>query len=420
MSKKEIGSIGRSKRKGRYGVVSNVNQEDYVNSSSAMSGTKKEDVPLIKIDGINDFLEGAFDLPKASESKEKVIEVGFRILGFPVTEKLLSHLPTAIQSDQIGNLLPFLPFAYHKRFGETYSDRICSLSVRAGKCPICTGRKELFASPEYEEGLIDKTDIMKDTGFGTRTVALFFAMVYYDGEITGPHPVVVNLTNEKATMGDKDNFFDLIEDAATPKTLRQADVLPLDYYADGEGSRWLITEYKRTLYTGSKGSYPFWKISSVTPVKQLGDSDAADVWWPEIDGEDGAGVIDVFEVLNMPDRAELEVIASSSVNFVLRKAGKGKGGTSDVSDDTKPDRSPDSSKRKTQDVDLETITWEDLTEMDADALVDVGCEAGGDAEELELLGEANESRLRRTIAKMLGIKPSVIRQKSADTADGGR
>lgn len=410
----------RTDRKSRYGVVT-TDQSTYVASAMATGSSSRVDIPLIKIEGVNiDVLDNQFELPKARDYEEDSLEIGFRILGFPVTEKLLNHLPTAIQSDQIGNLLPFFPFSFHRRFGDTFSDRVCTTSVRAGACPICKYRRELFRSPEFERGSIDKYDIM-GANFGTRAVAVFFAMIYFDGEVTGPHPTVVNLTNEKSSMARFDNFFDLVDKLTTPKRLIKDDVLPLDYYADGEGSRWLIAEYTRAIYAGEsttpastkprKGGYPYWKLSSISPVEELMGEHAADIWWPDVetdDGvEDGAKVVDVFDVLNVPDLEEIQKIADDAAKYLLRKNKDDTTGVDWIDKDIDDEEEGDDIKDDPRvSYDLDSLTWSDLVEMNADELVEVGEDAGGDAEELELLGVANESRLRRSVAKMLDIKPS--------------
>ncbi len=424
--------LGKPKAKKRYGIVS-VSSADIAASRAEEvnqgrgGGTTAVQVPLTKIDGINaEFLLPQFELPSVNDCEDSSIEVAYRILGFPITEKLLNHLPDAVTTDLIGQLLEYFPLAFHRRFGATYSDRICSVSTRTGKCPICDGRKHLFGSDEYSSGVLTKYDIMR-ANFGTRNIALFFAMVYYNGELTGPHPVVTNLTNPFAKIKRHDNFFDLVGDLTKVKSttsIRRSEALPEDYYSNGEGSRWLIAEYKRAVYEASdsqgsqglpSGTAPrrsggaFWKLNTITPMKTIeGVGDAADIWWPELEVggniDDALEFIDVIGVVNHTDPEELGAITKDAVDYVMGRASR-------ANAQAQPDAGglADDTAIETEVTSDSDYCWQDIVSATPNDLVDLVEEHGGDVGSAEDLADAGDTAgLRRFTARLLGIRPERV------------
>lgn len=405
--------------KKQYGIVP-MSTKEYVESASESTagGSKRIDVPLIKVENEENQNEeiitgGVFNLPSPEECKEATIEVAYRILGFPVTKQLLAHLPANVTTEHIGSLIPFYPFAYHKRFGSTWSDRVCPNSTRTAKCPVCEGRIALFQSAQYKSGSITKDDILKNGGFGTRQIGMFVAQVYFDGEDKGVCAVTVPLTNEMAVNARHDNFFDLVGNLTTPKKLLAGDNLPLDYYSNGDGSRWLVAEYTRALYgednkaapvaDGDKkkryAPRPYWKLSKITPLKEIeGVGKAEDIWWPEIKKKDGAELVDIYALINHTPVEELQAIAEESVNRLL----------SPKTYQTKTRRNEEDAGDKAPAVDAEKLDWASLLDMDIGDLIALGEAKGGDAEELTLLGESNVAVLRRSVAKLCGVIPKAV------------
>lgn len=386
------------KTRKRYGIV-DMNKSEYVEAAAeAASGSGvRIDRPLVKVDGVNlDILSPMFELPSVHDTQNATLEVAFRIVGFPVTQKLLNHLPQNVTEEHIGQLLPYMPFTYHRRFGVNWTDYICPESTRSYKCPVCAERIRLFRSEEYRDGKITKDDIIKEGGFGTRMKALFFAQVYFDNTLTDVCPVLVDLTNERVSTSKGENFFDKIEDLSTQKKLLSSETLPRDYYADGDGGRWLVAEYKRAVYPGAGGrSFPFWKLDKITPTKELtGLPDPAEVWWPEVKGEDGASLVDVYEVLNVATKDELSKVTADKVDALHNFVAKG---TS-----IKP------SDNGGEEISTATVelNWPAIVGADATQLVTWGVEAGLDAESLTLIGEANIAALRRNVAKAYGVVPT--------------
>ena len=401
--------------KKQYGVA-NISKKEYSEAAAQNSGgSGAVTVPLLKIDAGDGYdntkiLAGIFELPDAVETKEATIEVAHRILGIVVTKDLLGHLPTNITAEHLGSLVPFMPFAFHRRFGATYSDRICPASTRTGRCAICDGRMELFRSEQYKNGVVTKDDIIKNGGFGTRQVALVFSRVYFNGEDLGVRAWVTALTNEQAANAKFDNFFDLVANLTTPKKLLAGETLPVDYYSNGDGARWLVAEYTRALYQDDKKDAagesqrkrpprPYWKLSKITPTREIvGVGKAQDIWWPEVGKKDGAEIVDVYAVINHTASELLEAAAKEKVQSLLNprprsatptprsEGGAGGGTAAPVARDDAP-----------------TPTWEQIVGMDIEELVVVGTAHGGDSESLELTGSANIAALRRSVAKLCNV-----------------
>ena len=389
-----------------YGVV-DVSAEEIAaeTANNTAGGGSAVERPLLKIDGVNvEIIEGLFDLPDVKECEAATLQIGLRILGFPVTEKLLNHLPTNVTSEHLGCLVPQLPFCYHKRISDTWSDHICPESTRTNKCRACKARKELFTSEEYKSGVIQKDAILKDGGFGTRHTALIIARVFYDDQDMGIRALTVAVTNPKSTTSRKENFFDLIAQLKTKKKLSVSESLPTDYYSNGDGARWLIADYTRAIYQPdgekdkkSKG-HPYWKLSAIGHREEIeGVGKACDIWWPEVDGEDGAEIVDVYELLNMTPKEEFDAIAEAAYNAVLDS----KGGNSSSTKDNA------SAGESVIDENYVMPNWTELNNMTPAELVEVGiCKAGeGEREVLELLVKANPATLLRSVAKLGGVKP---------------
>ena len=396
--------------KKQYGV-SPITQSEYVASANEnrSSGSARVERPLFKITGTNAKLltGGEFKLPLASETTESSLEVAYRILGYAYTEKLLPHLPQKVTSDMVGLLGAFYPMAIHKRFGLHYTDFICPESTRTEKCSVCSGRMDLFQSPLYKSGVLTKENIM-ERGFGTRMMAVFFAQVYFDGEDRGLCLVCVPLTNEAAKNARKENFFDLVETLTTPKKL-SGENLPLDYYSNGDGSRWLVAEYTKAFYgeeaktkPGDKknkfGPRPYWKLSKITPLREIeGVGKAEDIWWPEINGEDGATLIDVYALLDHAPKEMLKQESEECVALVVKKA---KGGGHD-DDENKTGK----------------MVWADIVAIrDVDGLIKVGTEFGADVDEMTEIGSESIAMLRRYVAKCAGIVPPKFNAAHAPVA----
>jgi len=415
---------GTNKMKKQYGVV-NVSTHDIAKEAieNSASGGTRIDCPLIKIDGVNaDVITGEqggiFTLPDVKECEDETIEIAHRIIGFPVTKELLGHLPSNITAEHLGCLMPFYPFAFHKRFGDTYTDRVCPESTRTGKCAACAGRKELFTSEGYKAGNIQKKTIM-DGGFGTRQVALFFSQVYFDGTDYGICANITALTNEMSTTARRENFFDLVANLTSPKKLMAAETLPIDYYANGDGSRWLVAEYIRTMYEGTttpqgenkkrKGGL-YWKLSKISQMAEIpGVGKASDIWWPAVGKKDGAEVVDVYEVINHTDPEEFAAIAEASINPIMNTRSVAAPAKTEVYNGS------------VYEGDLNDVTWEVLVDMDVDDLVGIGVKLGGEPEEVALIGKANLVMLRNSLAKKLKITPkrisSTASQEASDVRD---
>jgi len=315
--------------KKQYKVV-DMSTEEVTESASenTAGGGSAVVVPLLKIDGDNEKLldGGVFELPKASECEDELLEVAYRICGFVVTKENLAHLPASFTADHIVCLSSFYPFAYHKRMGPTWSDRVCPESTRTCKCTACTGRKEMFTSDEYKNGKIRKKAILGG-GFGTRQVGVFVAKVLLDGVDHGFCAVPTALTNPKSTTAKHDNFFDMVGLLTNVKKRMAGDTLPKDYYANGDGARWIIAEYTRDLYMAKdddgnerKGgkAHPFWKLSKLTPKEEIpGAGKASDIWWPKVDKKDGAMLFDVYSLINHTDTAVFDEIVEGSIQKIM-------------------------------------------------------------------------------------------------------
>ena len=401
--------------KKQYGVA-NVSKKDYAEAAAQNSGgSGAVAVPLLKIDAGDGYdntkiVAGIFELPDAVETKEATIEVAHRILGIVVTKDLLGHLPTNITAEHLGSLVPFMPFAFHRRFGATYSDRVCPASTRTGRCAICDGRMDLFRSEQYKSGTVAKDDIIKNGGFGTRQVALVFSRVYFNGEDLGVRAWTTALTNEQAANAKFDNFFDLVANLTTPKKLLAGETLPVDYYSNGDGARWLVAEYTRALYQDDKKDAagdnqrkrpprPYWKLSKITPTREIkGVGKAQDIWWPELGKKDAAELVDVYAIINHTPADVLEAAAKEKVQALLnprpRSASPTPRGESGASAAASASVNRD---------DVPTPTWEQILGMDVQELVVVGVSHGGDGESLELTGSANAAALRRCVAKLCGV-----------------
>ena len=314
-----------------YGVAP-VSQKEYAEAAAQTGGGGAVARPLVKFDGDNaKLIAGEFTLPDASECKQSLQEVALRVLGILVTDKLLAHLPGNFTGEHLGMLNPYYAFSYHKRIGPTWTDRVCPASTRTGHCPACEGRIALFK--EEKKGLVKKEDIGK-SGFYTRNEALVIARVYFDGEDLGIRTFLVPLTNEKALNAKRDNFFDLVDQLMTPKKLLAGESLPLDYYSNGDGARWLIAEYVKAIYQddgkGDAGEQkskrparPYWKLSKITPTKEIpGVGKAEDIWWPAVGtgkaARDGAEVVDVYDLINHSPVEEFAAAVKESVDALLK------------------------------------------------------------------------------------------------------
>lgn len=401
--------------------VKDISVQDY-NSAAAENtgGSTAVEVPLIDLTGDNLKVVsgGQFKLPMAKECEKETLEVAYRILGVPVTKDLLLHLPpNEFTTEDIGILVPYYPFAYHRRFGDTYSDRVCPASTRSGKCPICRGRIDLFSSPEYKSGAIVKDQIIKNGGFGTKLVALFIAQVYFDDEDQGTCAVLVNVTNEKATMAKKENFFDRVSVLRSPKKLMASETLPPDYFGDGDGARWLIAEYTKAIYhkdgDGGAGSkkgrnkgYPYWKLQGMSCTAEIpGAGKACDIWWPKSGKKYGEDVFDLYKAINHTDPEELVEITKDAVTKLLTPRapiGSAKTTTYKSNGDTE---------------NVEVPTWSELVSMEIDDLVKLGISLGGDEESLTLIGDSNIALLRRNMAKMCGVKITKVVNKEETTKE---
>lgn len=404
-----------------YGVAP-IDQKEYVESAAAAGGSSAVVVPLVKFDGINaQLISGEFELPPAKERQDATLEVAHRILGILVTNDLMAHLPNNITKEHVGTLLPFFPFAFHKRFGKTYSDRVCPGSTRSGSCQICAGRRELFGGDTYKNHPQQKEfkkSIMK-AGFGTKNVALVISRVYFDGEDLGIRCWTTNLTNEQALNAKKDNFFDLIAQLMTPKKLNAGETLPPDYYSNGDGARWLFVEYTRAMYSdegdgdakSKRPPAPYWKLSKITPAKELeGMGKASAIWWPEHgkgkDAKDGCELADIYSLINHSPAEVMAEAAEQAVEFLLnpRKAGE----KADEQGGGQAAEEPEQ---------LDAPSWNDILAMEIDELVRYGVAKGGKARDLELAGTANPAALKRTVAKLWGITPRAVTAAAQAPAD---
>lgn len=401
--------------KKKYGVISLTTDEILNSAAENREGGSRVDVPIVKIDGVNtDVITGGiFELPDIKQTEDENLEVAMRILGFPITKENLAFLPRDIKAEHVGNLMPFYPFEVHKRFGTTYSDRVCPESTRSGKCDICTGRIELLTSDEYKSGKINKDDIFKNGGFGQRHMALVVAHIYFEGKDLGVCITTVPVTNVKSVNAKYNCFFDLVGRLTSPKKLMASETLPLDYYADGDGARWLIVEYSRALYTPSGGgapgkqrSYPYWELANIGILREIkGVGKASDIWWPTVGKKDGAEVVDIHGLINHTDPSELKQITQDAFNNIMSKAR----GTFAKKADTYSSNVDKAEKPSLEDVDIPT--WSELVNMTVEETIALGVSLGSDEETLRLVGEANPSVLIRNIAKVCGIKPERIAKK---------
>ena len=415
-----------------YGVV-NVDQKEYVKAADQNTGGGHSvERPILKIDAgpeekgyNNKIVGGIFELPPAAECQEPTLEVAYRILGLLITKDLLVHMPpTTITAEHLGTLVPFYPFAIHRRFGKTYTDRVCPSSTRSSKCAVCDGRVTLFQSDQYKDGRIVKDDIIKNGGFGTRQTALVVARVYFDGEDLGIRVFTTALTNELATSATHDNFFDLVANLTTPKKLIAGETLPLDYYSNGDGARWLVAEYSRAIYTedakaaAAKGDQkrkrppaPYWKLSKITPMKEIkGVGKAEDIWWPEIGKKDSIELLDVLGLLNFTPAEELEAAAKEKVDSLLNPKQRSSAGGERQGEEAGATAAP------THYEPMDAPTWEQMLSMSVDELVVVGGSFGGDTESLALAGSVNVATLRRSVAKLCGVTPKPVTARPTTAA----
>jgi hypothetical protein len=387
-------------------------------SNNRAGGTAVK-VPLLKVGGTNKQLVGGgvFELPNVKDCEDMTVQVAFRILGMPITKEWLPHIsPEMATYENVGMLASFYPFAYHKRIGATYSDRVCTDSTRTlPRCPACKARYELLQSPEVKSGAIPKGVITKDAGFGTKLVNMFVAHTYMDGEYKGICAVATPATFTASANVKRDNFFDLIEALMTPKKLMVSETLPRDYYCDGDGARWIVTEYTRAFYDGGSDKVeagkkhrprPYWKLSKLTPCLEIaGVGKASELWWPEVDGECGEDLFKPMELLNFTDADEMVTIVEEAVERVLKPQGK------QFVVETKNYKTSDGGSN------VELPTWAELSDMSVAELVELGVSLGGDQDSLDLIGKANAPLLRRNIAKMCGIKPTPVAAAVRKPAD---
>jgi len=407
-----------------YEVIDDVTAEDMseeATNNTAGGGTAVER-PFVKVDGVNEgIIDGFFTLPDVKEYEESTIQVAHRVLGFPMTAELLNHMPRNVTAGHIGKLSPMVPFAYHKRFGDTWTSRICPESLRTDKCRACTARKSLFGCEEYKSGKIPKDAILKDGGFGTKLAALMISRTFVNDEDLGIQAHVMARTNPKAPSAVKDNFFDLVKAAKTKKKLMVGEVLPFDYFGDGDGARWIVADYTRTLFNPDakegeapkKGKgHPYWKLTSISVMKEIdGYGKAKDIWWPQDDDTDSTEVIDIYALFNMTDNKELDAIATKAEAYVMRLAGKPVRG---AKQEAAPARQPQEG--------YELPSWTELAAMDVDDLLIVGEALGGDMTPLRLVGKVNPLALRKAIATLGGIKPTRVAkpEEAEDEPDTGR
>lgn len=392
---------------GKYKVAP-VSASEYVESASEIkteSGGRIER-PMFRFRGANAELitGGHFQLPKASEVDAKTISVAYRVLGFVISKDLLAHLPDKVMAESVGYLGAMYVFQMHRRFGTRWTDYVCPASTRTSKCPICDGRFALFTGDEYKQGKISKQDVM-GAGFGTRLRAIFFARVCdHEGVDRGICTVDVPVTNEMSKTKRNDNFFDLVDALTSVKNVHQVvDPMPHDYFADGSGARWLIAEYNKAEYTrdGAEGDGKrgrggmYWALSRITPfdnVKTIGD--AKDIWWPKVKvgGKmvDGAEAVDVYDILDHETPEALGAVVEETTRSILSP------------------RRQEPSPRNDGHADgvALKVTWGELAAIsDADYLVRLGCDAGGDADEIMQIANESLSLARRHVARLLGITP---------------
>lgn len=414
--------------KKQYGVA-DVDQKEYVESAGEQ-GSGAEKRPLLKVDDAPDkkghnakMIAGEFTLPLAKETKENSLLVAHRILGILVTKDLLGHTPPSITAEHLGTLLPFYPFAYHKRFGRTWTDRVCPASTRMGRCQACSDRKDLFTGDEYKNGTLAKDAIM-DAGFGTRQQALVVSRVYFNDEDLGIRVWSTALTNEKAENAKHDNFFDLVQQETTPKKMLAGEVLPKDYYSNGDGARWLVAEYVKATYVdegkksggdqkGKRAAAVYWKLSKITPMKEIkGVGKACDIWWPEFgkgkDATDGVELLNVMELINHTPAEELAAASAAAKDYLLHpKTKEADADEAGENGDQEETIDPNSLPRP---------TWDSILEMGVDELADYGVAKGGKRKDLELTGTSNPGALRRCVVKLWGITPSKPAAHTAEQA----
>lgn len=415
--------------KKQYGVA-DVDQKEYVEKAGDQgSGAVKR--PLLKVDDAPDMkghnakmIAGEFTLPLAKETKENSLLVAHRILGILVTKDLLGHTPPSITAEHLGTLLPFYPFSFHKRFGRTWTDRVCPASTRMGHCPACSDRKEMWNGKEMDADPVNFKRAIMDAGFGTKQQALVISRVYFNDEDLGIRCWTTALTNEKADNAKHDNFFDLVQQETTPKKMLAGEVLPKDYYSNGDGARWLVAEYVKATYVdegkktvsgdqkGKRAPAVYWKLSKITPMKEIkGVGKACDIWWPEFgkgkDATDGVELLNVMELINHTPAEELAAASAAAKDYLLHPKTKDADGTADEAAEEEETIDPNSLPRP---------TWDSILEMGIDELADYGVAKGGKRKDLELTGTSNPGALRRCVAKLWGITPSKPAAHTAEQA----
>jgi len=289
---------------------------------------------------------------------------------------------------------------------------------------------DLFQSEAYKSGRLSKDDIMK-SGFGTRQMALVVARIFFNDEDLGVRTFLTPLTNEKATNAKHDNFFDMVGILTAAKKMLVGETLPLDYYSNGDGARWLIAEYVRAIYTedGQKAGgeqktkrapAPYWKLSKIESTKELpGVGKASDIWWPTIGtgkaAKDAIEVVDIYGLIDHSPVEEMMEASAQAVDHLLNP--KQKGSQAPANQETRGGAPADQGQRPP----ASKPTWEELVAMEVEQLVEVGVSFGGDRESLALVGETNLAALRRSISKLCGVTPKPItaqtQQAPADNSD---
>lgn len=399
--------------------VKDISAQEYSEAAADnRAGASAVDIPLLVLNGENAKAVpgGIFELPSVKDTDKQTLEIAYRILGMVITPSLLNHLPAEhFDSDDVGTLLAHFPFEYHRRFGPTYSNRVCSDSTRTRPCAACKARAGLFRKDSPYADKIGKHDIL-DAGFGTKHVSVFVAHVWFDGEDRGICLCSVPRSNPHSKNKKNNSFFDRIDVLKTPKKLMASEVLPIDYFGYGGGARWITAEYKRSVYTPedaattvdgkrkSRGG-EYWELLDVKSAKEVdGIGKASEIWWPTVGKQTGEEFFDVHAALNFPDPEELQKAVEDSIKHML--------------DRNVPQLSSEASVYKTESgTPVKVPTWQELNEMPLEKLLIVGQSLGGDIESLTLIGENNIALLRRNLAKMMGVKPTPIASAESSPAE---
>ena len=395
--------------------------DDEVNAASAETGVgggKAVKVPLVHLpEGCDNakVLDGVFELPPASEYEGETLEVAYRIAGFPITDRLLPHLPQEITTEHIGAFMKYMPFQFHRRFGDTYSDRVCPSSTRTAKCGACARRKDLFFSNDYKNQKLTK-DAILDAGFGTTCAAVFFARVVMDGNDLGWRICTTGITNPKATKAKREYLFDRIAAAVSIKKTMAGESLPKNFHLNGSESRWIVATYTKAVYSNASDgsdagsstekkkfnrSRPYWNLTGIAPVKEIeGVGKAEDIWWPEVGGVPGEEIVSPYDALNMPDAGELTAIAEAAYERLMNPKPKTVA-VAQAADTGREEYAADGA-----------VTWEKIVAAGRESLLAMAAlSPNGDTETLRLVPDDNA--IRRAVAKLHGITPRPVKPPAA-------